>query len=98
MEHATATRRASSLAPSLRGAPGRGSFAERAGQAFLDEALLGPVHGRRADTHGARDQVVGGLGVRGEENLRPLDLANGPWPPLMSACSWCRSSAVSVTR
>jgi len=54
---------------------GRGSSLS-AGQAFLDEARLGPVHGRRADPHGPRDQVVGGLGIRSEENLRPFNRAH----------------------
>ena len=77
-EHATATRRASSSTPSLRGAPGRDSSVSAGAKPSSTNRCLGPVHGRRADTHGARHQVVGGVSIGGEENVRPLHRAHRP--------------------
>ena len=77
-EQATATRRASSPAlRNFRGAPGRRRFDERARQAVFDEMLLGDTPSR-ADPDVCRNPFVGDLGVGGEENLCPFDLARGP--------------------
>ena len=77
-EQATATRAGFIAGAELPRCTGPGRFDERARQAVFDEMLLGPIHRRGADPDVCRNPFVGDLGVGGEENLCPFDLARGP--------------------
>ena len=96
-EHATATSIASSPTSSLRGA--------RAGAA-RSSARSKPSSTKRCLVRYTVDvptatlarSLVGRAGVGGEENLRPLEPANRPLPPLSERLQLLPSSEVSVTR
>src|SRR5258708_2689741 len=97
-EHATATKTASSLAPSLRGAPGRGdSLSATAKPSSTKRCLVLYTVDVPTPTVRAISSSVDWASAARRICAR-LIWRTAPWPPLRSVCSCCRSSAVSVTR